>query len=211
LAWLARELVLKGYPVLRFDFTGLGDSQGEFRDTTLSTDVQDLLRVVEWLERRGETVVGLLGHSLGGVVAILGTSLLPTVKTALVLGTSDDPARVTRLLGEQDWQTLRSREYVTVRVGAQELPFSRKFVEDLKLHSLRQTVAAWDKALLIIHGTEDRIVPVSSAERLFEAAAYPKALVSIPGAGHLFDQARSQVPKIAAIIDQWLQLNGEDR
>lgn len=209
LVWLARELVQEGYCVLRFDFTGLGDSEGQFRDSTLSTDVQDLIEVVHWLEGRGHKVAGLLGHSLGGAVAILGAGQLSGVQPVVVLGTSHAPDRVTRLLGEEGWQALQDKGCVSVRVGGQELPFSQKFVQDLKLHSLKETVSSWDKALLIVHGTADRIVPLSSAEELFEAAKYPKALVSIPGADHLFVNDRSQAPNIATIIGQWVQLNGE--
>ncbi len=208
LVWLARELVQKSYRVLRFDFTGLGNSKGEFRDSTLSTDVLDLIEVVNWLERRGNTVAGLLGHSLGGTVAILGAGQLSAVKPVIVMGTSHDPERVTRLLDQKGWQTLRDKGYVAVRVGGQELPFSRKFVQDLKAHSLKETVFSWDNALLIVHGTADSIVPLSSAEELFEAAGYPKAFVSIPGADHLFVNNRSQASNIATIIDQWVQLNG---
>jgi fermentation-respiration switch protein FrsA (DUF1100 family) len=98
---------------------------------------------------------------------------------------------------------------VSVSVGGQELPFSQRFVQDLKVHSLKETVSSWDKALLIVHGTADRIVPLSSAEELFEAANYPKALVSIPDADHLFVNDRSQASNIATIIDQWVQLNGD--
>ena len=127
----------------------------------------------------------------------------------IVLGTSHDPERVTRLLDEADWQTLRNQGWVAVQVGGQELPFSLKFVQDLESHSLKEAVFSWDKALLIVHGTEDKIVPPSSAEQLFESATYPKALVSIPGAGHLFVNDRSQTPHIAAIIDHWVQLNGD--
>jgi alpha-beta hydrolase superfamily lysophospholipase len=209
LVWLARELVQEGYCVLRFDFTGLGDSEGEFRDSTLSTDIQDLIEVVNWLESRGNKVVGLLGHSLGGTVAILGAGQISGVQPVVVLGTSHDPDRVTRLLDEESWQALQDQGCVSVRVGGQELPFSQRFVQDLKVHSLKETVSLWDKALLIVHGTADRIVPLSSAEELFEAAKYPKALVSIPGADHLFVNDRSQAPNIATIIDQWVQLNGD--
>jgi len=209
LVWLARELVQEGYCVLRFDFTGLGDSEGEFRDSTLSTDIQDLIEVVNWLESRGNKVVGLLGHSLGGTVAILGAGQISGVQPVVVLGTSHDPDRVTRLLDEESWQALQDKGCVSVRVGGQELPFSQRFVQDLKVHSLKETVSLWDKALLIVHGTADRIVPLSSAEELFEAAKYPKALVSIPGADHLFVNDRSQAPNIATIIDQWVQLNGD--
>lgn len=209
LVWLAKEMVQKGYRVLRFDFTGLGGSEGDFQDSTLSTDVQDLVEVVNWSERQGDTVVGLLGHSLGGTVAILGARQLSELKSVVVLGTSHDPERVTRLLDEADWQTLRNQGWVAVRVGGQELPFSLKFVQDLEAHSLKEAVFSWDKALLIVHGTEDRIVPLSSAEELFETAGYPKAMVSIPGADHLFVNDRSQIPHIATIIDQWVQLNGD--
>jgi len=209
LVWLAKELVHKGYRVLRFDFTGLGDSEGEFRDSTVSTDVQDLLEVVHWLENRGNKVAGLLGHSLGGTVAILGAGQLTEVKPVVVLGTSHDPGRVTRLLDEEGWQALQDKGCVSVSVGGQELPFSQRFVQDLKVHSLKETVSSWDKALLIVHGTADRIVPLSSAEELFEAANYPKALVSIPDADHLFVNDRSQASNIATIIDQWVQLNGD--
>ncbi|UCF35809.1 MAG: alpha/beta hydrolase [Acidobacteriota bacterium] len=210
LAWLANELAAKGHSVLRFDFAGLGTSQGEFAATTLSTNVEDLVRAEAWMREQGHPVRTLVGHSLGGAAAILATDLLPSIRTVAVLGTSSEVGRVARILSEKDWHDLETKGEVTVSIGGYSRPIRRAFIEDLKQHSLLETVSTWDKALLVISGTADRVVSGESQEELFRAAAQPKAFFTLPGADHLFANSRHHAVHMANILDEWIQLNRKD-
>jgi uncharacterized protein len=211
LVWLARELTARGHPVLRFDFAGLGESGGEPGAATLSTDTEDLLAAVAWLEREGMPTSGLVGHSMGGAASILAAARLPHLKAVAVLGaTARVGSRMELLLGEAELDELERNGSVTVAIGNRTYPITRSFLEDLERHSVVDTVSAWDKALLVIHGTDDRVVPMAEAERLFDAARHPKAFLSVPGGDHLLAGDRRQAPKIGQVVAAWIELNGGD-
>lgn len=209
IVWLAAELAKRGHPVLRFDFAGLGMSEGSFADTTLSTDIADLRAAIGWLEGEGFKVDTLIGHSLGGAASILTGAIVPSVRNVVVIGTSAEVGKVTRILKPEDWDTLSRDGVVSVRVGGVVRPIRREFIEDLKGHSLMETVANWNKSLLVIHGTADELVSSESQEALFAAARQPKAFFSLPGADHLFAADRGHARHIARVIEQWVELNGE--
>lgn len=201
---LSRFLSQKGFTVFRFDFAGLGDSQGEFAHTTLSTDVQDLRAAVSWLAGQGLSVEALVGHSMGGTAAILAARTLREVRSVAVMGTSWNVQGITRILRQQDWQEILSRGQTTVAVVGRPYPISREFVEDLQRYSLLKVVGEWDKRFLVVHGSEDRTVPLEKARKLFEAAAEPKQLVIIPGADHLFSRPED-AEAVAGELGRWLQ------
>jgi uncharacterized protein len=209
LVWLAKALLSRGYAVLRFDFAGLGDSGGELGATTLSTDTEDLLAAVAWLETEGLRTAALVGHSMGGAAAILASARLPDMKVVVVLGTTWRVGlRVQLLLGEAELDELDRSGSVSVDIGNRTYPITRSFLEDLERHSVVETVSQWDKALLVIHGSDDRVIPISDAEKLFESARQPKAFLSVPGGDHLLARDRHQAPVLGRVIAGWIELNG---
>lgn len=208
LGWLGRNLSEKGYGILRFDFSGLGESEGSFDKSTFSTDILDLKAAVAWVQAEGYQVSGLIGHSLGGAVAIETAAQLEQVPTVAVIGTSHDPSRLTRLLKGEDWDRLETDGLAQVSIGGQYYKLTREFLIDLEKHSITATVKDWGKALLVFHATEDRLVDLDSAQKLFDKAGEPKAFFSIPGENHLYADDRSNSRAMAVIVDQWLRLNG---
>ena len=209
LAWLARALAQFGFTVLRFDFAGLGDSSGDFRDTNLSTDIEDLIAATDWLERvQGERLLGLVGHSMGGAAAILAAARRPDPVPVAVLGTSGVVGgRIRRLLHPGDFENLERTGETTVTIHRRRFPLTVEFLQDLERHDLLRVVAGWRCPLLVVHGTDDAIVPFADAEELYAAATAPKSFLTVPAGDHLFVARRSLAPSVARVLAGWFELH----
>jgi uncharacterized protein len=193
MARLARGLTDAGYAVLRFDFTGLGESEGSFTGTTVSHDVRDLVAAATALIREGYGPCGLLGHSLGGAASLLATERLKTVRSVVVLGAPASPDHVTHLLGKGP----REDEEVEVTIGGRTFTVAKSFFDDLKQHDQAEAVATLGRPLLVLHAVDDAVVPFSEAELNFARAAQPKAFVPLLHADHLLTRRRSSEQALA--------------
>lgn len=205
--WLSKELSSLGFSTLRFDFAGLNTSDGNFEETNLTTNIEDLLHAVEWLGTQGIPVRALIGHSMGGTAAVLTASRLPEIESVVVLGTSSETTALKRLLSADHMAQLESQGRTDLRIGGKAVTLNRAFFEDLYRHSLLETVARWNKALLILHGTRDQVVPIQSGERIFQNAVHPKAFTAVPDAGHLFSENREKAIEMAKTIASWIEMN----
>jgi putative redox protein len=194
---LARGLAANGFAVLRFDFTGLGESGGDFADTTLSTDMRDLGRALACLREHGPAPYGLVGHSMGGAAGLLAAAGLPALRSLAVLGAPCTAEHVKRLLPELD----PGDGPVQVRIGERSFPISPGFMDDLDRHEVERQVAELGRPLLVLHGLEDQVVPVEHGERLFAAASQPKAFVPLLGADHLLSSKRASAEAVAVLTD----------
>lgn len=204
LVWLARALSEEGLAVLRFDYFGLGASQGRFEETTISRYIGDLKAALDWV---GGQVAGkptlLAGHSLGGAVSILTAVQRPEVRGVAVMATSAGLSNLYRLLPQLAPGNRLSNEPVEVRIGGKPYPIAPAFLKDLKRHSLLENVSKLDRPFLVLHGSADRTTGIEQGEKLFAAARQPKAFFALPGAGHLFD--RRQDGELASqILSLWL-------
>lgn len=199
---LASSLAGRGYAVLRFDFTGLGDSGGEFTDSTVSVHVGDLTRATVALLERGYGPCALVGHSLGGAAALLAAHRLKTVRSVATLGAPSTPGHVRALFaGDQD--RIRSEGEAVVEIGGRPFPVSADFLDDLDRHDQPEAIAGLGRPLLVVHSPDDDVVPIAEAERIFEAAAQPKAFWALPGADHLLTR-REDADRAAQVVGSWL-------
>lgn len=190
---LASGLAQAGYAAMRFDFTGLGESEGDFADTTLSANVSDLTRAATTLIARGFGPCGLIGHSLGGAAAVLAAQRLKTVRSLVTIGAPADASHVRHLLAG-GWPTLLSGQPATVTVGPRQFRLNPSFACDLTSHDVTGRAALLARPYLIVHAVDDDIVGHDNAEALYRAAAPPKKLASLPSGGHLFgDRADAEV------------------
>jgi putative redox protein len=167
---LADALAHAGFVSLRFDFAGLGQSEGAFADTTLASNVDDLRAAARWMADQGLAPTLLVGHSLGGAAALLAAASLPSVRAVATVGTPSEPSHL-----------------------GQHVSLSPALAADLASHPLLERMAALRKAVLLLHSPHDTVVGVDHARRLFEAARHPKSFVSLDGADHLLsdpDDAR---------------------
>lgn len=197
---LARGLADAGHAVLRFDFTGLGASGGEFRETTVSTQVGDLTRAAVALIERGFGPCGLLGHSLGGAASLLAAHKLKTVRSVAVLGAPSTPEQVRKLFPDAVPEILREGE-ACVLIAGRPFPISGAFLADLERHDAERRVAELGRPLLVVHAVEDEVVDVGEGERIFAAARQPKAFVPLLDADHLLTERRSADEALGVLLD----------
>ena len=198
---VSEAMVAKGFGVLRFDFTGLGGSDGDFGNTTFATNVEDLRRAAAHLRATGRRVSLLVGHSLGGAAVIAAAADLPEVRAVATIGAPADVAHVLHNFGCA-LETLERDGEAEVTLGGRAFRMRRGFVEDARRHRLTDAVRALRRPLMILHAPADATVGVEAARRLFEAARHPKSFVSLGDASHLLDDPRDAA-FAGAVIAEW--------
>ncbi len=198
---LAKGLAEAGYAAMRFDFTGLGDSGGDFAETSVSANVSDLTRAAAGLIQAGFGPCGLLGHSLGGAAAILATHRLKTVRSLVTLAAPADTGHVRHLFADQ-LPTLEAGQPATITIAARSFDLNPGFVEDLKQHDVTSRVSQLGRPYCIIHAIDDDVVGYDNATRLHAAATHPKRLVTLEEGGHMFAK-RAETDKVLAAVLGW--------
>lgn len=200
---IAEGLTALGIAVLRFDFTGLGSSEGEFANTTFSSNVADLVAAANALRRSGHAPAILIGHSLGGAAVLAAASQVPEARAVVTIAAPCDPAHVTGLFkGRLD--EIGAKGEVDVALAGRQFRISRAFVDDVAEQKLAECIANLRRALLIFHSPTDEIVGIENAGRIFTAAKHPKSFVSLAGADHLLSR-RSDAAYVANVIRAWAE------
>jgi uncharacterized OsmC-like protein/fermentation-respiration switch protein FrsA (DUF1100 family) len=198
---IAEALTALDIAVLRFDFTGLGSSEGEFANTNFSSNVADLIAAADALRQSGRAPAILIGHSLGGAAVLAAAADVPEARAVVTIGAPSDPSHVTGLFKDQ-LAEIGAKGEVEVSLAGRPFRISRGFVEDLAQHKLLDRVAQLHKALLIFHSPTDEVVGIDNASRIFTAAKHPKSFVSLAGADHLLSR-RSDASYVANVIHAW--------
>lgn len=184
---IARSLTEAGIAVLRFDFTGLGQSQGDFADTDFSSNVADLVAAARWLEAEFEPPRILIGHSLGGTAVLQAAEAIPSAVAVATIGSPADPQHVAHLFGDAE-QELREKGVAEVDLGGRPFRMRQGFLDDLERHDLPTAIGGLRKALLVMHAPLDSIVEIDNASTLFARAKHPKSFVSLDKADHLLSK-----------------------
>ena len=180
----ARELNREGIGVLRFDFTGLGESEGDFADTNFTSNVQDLVAAARYMEAEWGPPDILVGHSLGGAAVLHAAHSVDSVKAVATIGAPADPSHVLQHVSESRAE-IEARGEADVTIGGRSFRIQRQFLEDLEATRMQEVVGGLKRALLILHSPQDEAVGVDNAARLYQAARHPKSFVSLHGADHL--------------------------
>ena len=184
---VSRSLAEAGIAVLRFDFTGLGQSEGAFGDTTFSTHVNALLAAAAGLVAAHRAPDILVGHSLGGTAVLQASRELPNFVAVATIGSPADPGHVTHLFAGTE-EELREKGAAEVRLGGRPFMMKRDFLDDLERHDLPNAIGNLRKALLVMHAPLDDVVEIDNASSLFAAAKHPKSFVSLDNADHLLSR-----------------------
>lgn len=200
---IAESLAGRGIAVLRFDFTGLGSSEGDFANTDFSSNVEDLVAAADHLRNTRRAPALLIGHSLGGSAALAAAPRIPEVRAVATIGAPSDPGHVANLFADQV-DTICSRGEGEVTLGGRTFRIRRDFLDDAAEHNLLDQVAALRRALLILHAPTDQVVSIDNATRIFTAARHPKSFVSLDDADHLLSHRRD-ADYAAEVIAAWSQ------
>ena len=198
---IAQTLTSLGVAVLRFDFTGLGSSGGEFQNTSFSSNVEDLVRAADHLRQNYRAPAIVIGHSLGGAAILAAAHRLPEAKAIVTIGAPSDVAHVLRQF-DAKLDDIERDGIANVTLAGRTFPISRTLVEDAKGHTLQQHIANLRKALLVMHAPRDQIVGIEHATTIFSAARHPKSFVSLDNADHLLSDKRDAA-YAAQVIAAW--------
>jgi putative redox protein len=200
---IAVALAAKGIAVLRFDFTGLGSSEGDFANSTFSSNVADLVGAADYLRETRKAPAILIGHSLGGAAVLAAAGQIPQAKAVVTIAAPSDPAHVTHLFADR-LEDIRKHGKVEVSLAGRPFNIKREFLDDIAEHNLMDHVARLNKALLIMQSPTDDTVGIDNATRIFVAAKHPKSFVSLPGADHLLSDRRDSM-YAADVIAAWAE------
>ncbi len=198
---IANELTQRGFAVCRFDFTGLGMSEGEFANTNFSSNVKDLLAAAAYLRETVMPVDILIGHSLGGAAVLAAGADLSEVSAVATIGAPADAAHVTHSFAAH-LDEIRDKGEAVVSLAGRNFTIKREFLEDLEAARLTERIAAMRKALLIFHAPTDSVVGIENAAQIFAAAKHPKSFVSLAGADHLLTR-REDAAYVAEVLSAW--------
>jgi len=210
---ISRALCDLDMAVLRFDFTGLGDSEGDFANTDFSSNVADLVAAARSLAQTHDAPQLLIGHSLGGAAVLMAAAQLPAVKAVATIGAPSDPAHVTHLFSHHLDQ-IEERGEATIQLGGRPFTIKRQFIEDLQSQSLAERVGQLDRPLLIFHAPGDQMVGIDNAREIFEAARHPKSFVALDDADHLVtrsEDARFIADTLAAWARRYIDPAGHEQ
>ena len=208
---ISRELLARGFAVLRFDFTGLGESGGDFADTNFSSNVEDLVAAAAFLRRERQAPALLVGHSLGGTAMLAAAPRIPEALAVATIGAPSDTghlratlaARVASLGGTAPEAGPAGEEAYEVDLGGlRPVRIRRQLLEDLAGDHLHGVLRALGRPLLLFHSPVDRVVGIEQAERLFLAARHPKSFVSLGDADHLLSDPHDAA-QVGAILAAW--------
>ncbi len=198
---IARALTASGIAVLRFDFTGLGQSGGDFANSNFSSNIGDLIRAADYLRENFRAPSILIGHSLGGAAVLAAAGQIAETAAVVTIGAPADPHHVVHLLGD-DLTAIERDGVAELDLGGRPFRIQLQFLRDLEMQPQTERIAALGAALLVIHSPVDETVSVDNARIIFDAARHPKSFVAIDGANHLLTD-KADAAYVAGIIAQW--------
>lgn len=200
---ISRALARERIAVLRFDFTGLGESEGDFADTNFSSNVEDLVAAAEFLERQYRAPEILIGHSLGGAAVLQAAHRIPAAKAVATIGAPCEPSHVEHLLASAR-EEITQRGEAEVLLAGRRFTIKRQFLDDLEQTRMQQSIRTLRRALLIFHSPLDAIVGIENAARIFQAARHPKSFISLDRADHLLSEERDS-QYVGTVVAAWAQ------
>lgn len=199
--WISRALTERGIAVFRFDFTGIGESAGDFEDTDFSSNLDDLEAAASFLRDRYRAPQILIGHSLGGAAVLAAAERVPEAEVVATIGAPSDTEHLREILVRQAPE-LEERGEAEVRLGPSSFRIKQQFLEDLAQDHVTEALANLGRPLLIFHSPVDTIVGIDHARRIYEAAKHPKSFISLDQADHLLRDERD-ARYVGEVLSAW--------
>jgi len=210
---ISRSLNQKGIAVLRFDFTGLGESEGKFEDTNFSSNVQDLVAAADFLKEQYQSPSLIIGHSLGGAAVIFAAEEIESIQAIVTIGAPAAPEHVSHLFSSSKDAIIRNDE-AEVSIGGRPFTIKKQFLEDLEKKNLPEILKSLRKPILILHSPQDKIVGIDNAGKLYSGAHHPKSFISLDGADHLLSNKQDSLytgEVIASWASRYIIADEEDK
>jgi len=198
---ISRALAARGIAVLRFDFTGLGNSDGDFANTNFSSNIDDLVYAAKALQTQYQAPQILIGHSLGGAAVLAAAAKLDSVKAVVTIGAPATAQHIKHLFKDHS-ERIRQQGEAVVKLGTREFSIKAQFVDDIDSYSSTEQIRDLDAALLVFHSPLDNIVSIDEAARIYQAARHPKSFISLDRADHLLSKAADS-EYVATTIATW--------
>lgn len=203
ISYISRSLVAEGIAVLRFDFTGLGESEGDFSDTNFSSNKDDLISAAEFLGKEYEPPKILIGHSLGGAAVLLAAERIPSTKAVAVINAPSEPTHLIIHL-ESKREEIEEKGEAEISIAGRTFKIKKQLLDDLEQNHMEGKIRNLRKPLLILHSPTDNVVGIDNATRIFINAKHPKSFVSLDKADHLLsDQSDSLYA--GSLIATWVK------
>jgi len=200
---ISEALTARGIAVLRFDFTGLGSSEGDFANTHFSSNVADVVAAADHLRKTRRAPALLIGHSLGGAAVLAAAAAVPETRAVVTIAAPSDPGHVTGLFRDRV-EAIRAGGDGEVEIGGRRFRIRREFLDDVAEQRLLERVKDLRKALLVFHSPVDATVGIDNASKIFAAAKHPKSFVSLADADHLLSR-RSDAVYVANVLAAWAE------
>lgn len=201
---VSKALADRGIAMMRFDFTGLGDSEGDFSSSSFSTNIGDLCAGAQFLEDEyGIAPSLLIGHSFGGTTSLAATQHLPAVEAVATIGSPQDPSHVMRHF-EQHQQLLERDGFIEIEVAGRKYTLKKSFMDDLGSHDVEKNTRDFDGAVFVFQSPEDDMVDWKNAEVIYERASDPRFLIRMDGVSHMLDRPE-EAAMVAYVLSSWLQ------
>ena len=201
IAHITRALNREGIAVMRFDFTGLGESEGDFADTNFSSNVEDLIGAAEFLQANYRAPEILIGHSFGGAAVLQAARRIPSSRAVVTIAAPADPRHVTQALGSAT-RIIQSRGEAEVSLAGRTFKLKKQFLDDLQLVNMQDVLKNLNRALLVLHSPVDETVGIENAAQIFQAARHPKSFISLDQADHLLTRQADSL-YAGAVIAAW--------
>lgn len=198
---IGKSLASKGYGLLRFDFTGLGDSEGDFEDTNFSSNVEDLIAAAEFLKKEYVAPTMIVGHSLGGAAALFASKQIDSIKCIVTINAPSNLSHVQKHF-ESSVDEIEQAGFANIKIGGRSFKIKKQFIKDLKSNEDASALKEIKKSLLIMHSPQDKIVSIKHAEDLYRAARHPKSFVSLDGSDHMLS-TKEDSEYVGSVISAW--------
>ena len=199
---IAKALVDEGYGMLRFDFTGLGDSGGDFSDTNFSTNVEEIKAAASYLEANYRAPGLLVGHSFGGTAALQAAQDMPSVTAVATIGSPCSTTHIVHNFADK-LEEIIERGEAEVLLAGRPFTIRDQFLDDIKKHDVAEGLEDLDRALLVFHSPQDRVVNIDNAGHIFRYARHPKSFVSLDGADHLLLKNDADADYVGRVLAAW--------
>ena len=197
---ISRFLVQHNFAVFRFDFTGLGNSDGDFANTNFSSNVEDLIKAQEFLNSNYQPATLMVGHSLGGAATLAAATKLNDIKAVVTIGAPSNVANIQRHFSDVD--IIKEKGEAEIKIAGRKFNVKKQFLDDIDHTKLLEIIKKLNKPVLIMHSPIDEIVGIENAKNLYDALSHPKSFISLDKADHLITKTKD-ADYISSIIAAW--------